>query len=578
MATYKAPLDEMNFVLDKIVDVGRLTALPSFADASTDTLAAMLEEAAKLIEEQVAPLRSPADEQGCSWNDGRVRLPDGFDAAYRMYAEAGWIGLANDAEYGGLGQPYTVAKAVEEMLCAANVAFSLYPGLTQSGFEAIRAAGSAAQKSRYLPKLANGEWTATMCLTESQAGSDLAAVRTRAIPQADGSYRIEGGKIFISGGEHDLTENTIHIVLARIVDAPAGIRGLSTFIVSKFDLDAENRPGARNAVRCESIEHKMGQHGSCTCTLQFDGARGELLGEPNAGIRNMFLMMNPARILVGVQGLGLCELALQNAARYAADRRQGARPDHSVAIIAEHPDVRRMLLRMRAITEGARVLVYETAFHADIAHAHPDASAREAANDWVELNTPLVKSYCTDAALELGSLAVQVYGGHGYVRDHGVEQILRDAKILALYEGTNGIQANDLVRRKLTMHGGRLPRRFFETLRAEGLGDKPLGFIARPLRRAAEDLEETTAWLLERMKPHPDDAAFGATDYLRAFSLTYLGFNWLRMAKAAGEIADEAPRREKLATAHYFATRMLPEVSYLCSIIRLPMEVTPAEA
>ncbi|MCX7070391.1 MAG: acyl-CoA dehydrogenase family protein [Gammaproteobacteria bacterium] len=569
MATYAAPVREIQFVLNDVLNVGSLTEMPALADATPDTLNGLIEEAAKFIQGQVAPLNAPGDAEGCKLSNGEVTVPKGFIEVYKQYQEAGWVGIANPSEWGGAGLPYTLAKVIDEMLCSADVAFALYPGLTVGCFEGILASGSDEIKQKYLPKLATGEWTGTMCLTEPQAGSDLGAVKTKATPNGDGSFSLEGGKIFITSGEHQMADNIIHFVLARATDSPAGVKGLSTFVVPKFLVNDDGTLGARNKVTCTSIEHKMGIHGSCTCSLQFDGAQGWLVGAQNTGIQNMFVMMNLARILVGMQGLGLCELATQNAIAYAKDRKQG-KAFNGGATIIDHPDVRRMLLTMKATTEGARVLAYETGMYVDMAHHHPDPAVREEANDWVELNTPLVKSFCTDAAVELGSTAVQVYGGHGFIREHGVEQIMRDAKILCLYEGTNGIQAMDLVRRKLMMHNGRLAQRFFAKVRSESTGDAPLGFIAKPLREALDELEKTTAWLQESFKTNPDDAGFGAVDFQRAFCLTYLGYNWLRMAKAAINTNDETFKAQKLNTAQFFAARMLPQVMSLCANVRQP--------
>ncbi|WP_295686944.1 acyl-CoA dehydrogenase family protein [uncultured Nevskia sp.] len=569
MATYAAPVREIQFVLNDVLNVGSLTEMPVMADATPDTLNGLIEEAAKLIQNQVAPLNAPGDAEGCKLSNGDVTVPKGFKEAYKQYQEAGWVGISNPAEWGGAGLPYTLGKVIDEMLCSADVAFALYPGLTVGCFEGILAAGSDEVKQTYLPKLATGEWTGTMCITEPQAGTDLGAIKTKAIPNDDGSYSLDGGKIFITSGEHTMVENIVHFVLARIEGGPAGVKGLTTFAVPKFLVNADGSIGARNKVTCTSIEHKMGIHGSCTCALQFEGAKGWLVGAPNTGIQNMFVMMNLARILVGMQGLGLCELATQNAIAYAKDRKQG-KAFNGGATIIDHPDVRRMLLTMRATTEGARVLAYETGMYVDIAHHHPDPAVREEANDWVELNTPLVKSFCTDSAVDLGSLAIQVYGGHGFIREHGVEQIMRDAKILCLYEGTNGIQAMDLVRRKLMIDNGRLPARFFAKVRSESTGDAPLGFIAKPLREAVDELEKTTAWLQESFKTNPNDAGFGAVDFQRAFSLTYLGYNWLRMAKAAINSSDEIFKAQKLNTAQFFAARMLPQVMSLCANVRQP--------
>lgn len=580
MASYKAPLGEIRFLLNDVLDIAQLSKMPGYEDATPDLIEGLLDEAAKLIEGEIAPLSARSDEQGCDWNGGDVKVPDGYAEAYKLYWEGGWVGVCNPEEHNGLGLPYTVAKVVEEMLCSANVGFALYPGLTTGAYEAIEANADETLSKKYLPKLGNGEWTGTMCMTEPQAGSDVGAVKTRAIPQEDGSYKLEGNKIFISSGEHGMTDNIIHFVLARLPDSPPGVKGLSTFLVPKFMVNDDGSLGERNAVTCTSIEHKMGMHGSCTCSLAFEGATGWIVGQPNQGIQNMFVMMNLARIMVGFQGLGQCELATQNAIRYALDRKQGKAFNGGDTII-EHPDVRRMLLQMKAITEGGRLMAYETAMAVDVNRKHPDADAREAAQDWVDLTTPLVKSLLTDSAVDLGSLAVQVYGGHGYIREHGVEQIIRDSKVLALYEGTNGIQAMDLVRRKLMLHNGRLAQRFFDKVRAENCAEAPLGFITRPLMSAVDELEKTTQWLQERFRSNPNDAGAGAVDFQRAFCLTMLGYNWLRMAKAASKSDNEAFKQAKLTTAQFFAERMLPQVSTLLAAVRNPadklMEL-PAEA
>ncbi|HUQ12043.1 MAG TPA: acyl-CoA dehydrogenase family protein, partial [Steroidobacteraceae bacterium] len=550
MASYKAPLREIQFLLHDVLNVEQLAKLPGYADATRDTLDGLLDEAAKLVEERLAPLNAGAD-AGCNLDDGKVTTPPGFREFYQLYAQAGWMGLSHPVEHGGQGLPYIASKVVEEMVCSASVAFALYPGLTAGCFEALHASATDEIKHAYLPKLASGEWAGTMCMTEPQAGSDVGAVKTKATLQGDGSYSIEGSKIFISSGEHDLAGNIIHFVLARLPDSPAGVKGLSTFVVPKLLLKADGTPGERNKVRCVSIEHKMGLHGSCTCSLTFEGAKGWIVGAPNQGIQNMFVMMNLARIMVGFQGLGVCELATQNAIRYALDRKQGKATNGSATIV-EHADVRRMLLTMKAVTEGARMLGYETALHVDIAKQHPDAAVREAAQDWVDLTTPLVKAYLTDSAVDLGSLAVQVYGGHGYIREHGVEQAMRDAKILCLYEGTNGIQAMDLVRRKLMLHNGRLAQRFFDRARAElkkshtdGLD---LAFIEKPLAQTLDQLEVTTKWLQQAYKSNPDDGGMGAVDFQRAFALTALGCNWLRMARAAAKLTDKDYAQAKRVT------------------------------
>ena len=568
MAQYKVPQKELLFVLHDVLGVDRLAELPGLEEATGEIIDGVVDEAAKFVEGEIAPLRESADETGARWEDGEVILPEGMKEAYQRYAESGWVGLASPPEYGGQGLPYVLSKVVEEMLCGANVAFALYPGLTSSCFEAIEAVATDEIKARYLPRLGTGEWSGTMCLTEPQAGSDLAAVKTRATPNDDGSYSLEGMKIFITGGEHQMTDNIIHLVLARLPDAPAGIKGLSTFVVPKFLVNEDGSIGERNKLRCVSIEHKMGIHASSTCTMGFDGAQGWLVGEPNQGIQNMFIMMNLARIMVGFQGLGQCELATQNALAYAGERKQGKTFGGGETIV-DHPDVRRMLLTMRAYTEAGRVMALDTSMHVDIAHRHADAAEREAAQDFVELMTPLVKAFLTDAAFELGSLAVQVYGGHGFIREHGIEQIIRDSKILALYEGTNGIQAMDLVRRKLQLHGGRLPGRFFERVRADLDAGGPNWLVA-PLREALEAVEATTKTFQDGFREDPNDAAYGCCDFLRAFALVALGHAWLRMVRAADDRADAGFAEGKQVTAHHFATRLLPHAVTLCRTAALP--------
>ena len=572
MATYTAPMREINFVLSDVLDVGRLARdIPTYAEATPDVLLGLAEEAAKLIEGQIAPLNHTGDQVGCKVKDGVVTVPPGFAEAYKLYSEAGWMSLCNTPDYDGQGLPYTLSKVVEEMLCSANVAFALYPGLTTGCFEAIYANGSDEIKQTYLPKLSTGQWSGTMCITEAHAGSDVGAAKTKATPNGDGSYSIEGQKIFITSGEHTMAENIVHFVLARLPDSPPGVKGLSTFVVPKFLVKEDGSLGERNKLVAANIEHKMGINGSCTCVMQFDGAKGWMVGAPNTGIQNMFVMMNLARIMVGFQGLGLCELATQNAIRYAIDRKQG-RAFNGKPEIIEHPDVRRMLLTMKATTEGARVLAYETAYWVDVSHHHADEKVRQEAQDWVDLNTPLVKAYCTDSAVELASLAIQTYGGHGFIKEHGVEQIARDAKILCLYEGTNGIQAMDLVRRKLMMHNGRLAQRFFAAVRADLNAEAPLGWITRPLGRAVDELESSTKYLIDSFKSAPDTAGFAAVDYQRAFALTYLGWNWLRMVKASARHPDAGFRDAKKATAEFFVTRMLPLVPALLGTVRAPTE------
>ncbi len=581
MATYKAPIREINFVLSDVLNVGSLAkSIPTFEEATPDIILGAIDEAAKLIEDQIAPLNASGDAEGCKVVDGEVQVPKGFAEAYKLYSESGWMSLSNDPQYDGQGLPYTLSKVVEEMLCSANVAFSLYPGLTTGCFEAIIANGTEEIKNTYLPKLSTGEWSGTMCITEAQAGSDIGAAKTKATDNGDGSYSIEGGKIFITSGDHTMADNIVHFVLARLEGSPPGVRGLSTFVVPKYLVNEDGSLGERNKFSIPAIEHKMGINASCTCQVQFEGAKGWIVGAPNTGVQNMFVMMNLARILVAYQGLGQCELATQNAIRYAIDRKQG-KAFNGKAEIIEHPDVRRMLLTMKATTEGARVMAYETAMYVDISHHHPDAEVREEAQDWVDLNTPLVKAYCTDSAVELASMAIQTYGGHGYISEHGIEQIARDSKILCLYEGTNGIQAMDLVRRKLMMHKGRLTQRFFARVRGEIETSSDQAWITAPLAEAVNALEASTQFLSDSFKTDPDAAGFGAVDFQRAFCLTYLGYNWLRMSKAAKQHPDEAFRQAKQATAEFFVSRMLPHVHTLLDTVRAPVTAQmelPAES
>ncbi len=572
MATYKAPLKEMEFVLHEIAGMPELTALPGFAEATPELVMGVLEEAAKLVEGSIAPLNRSGDEEGCRFENGNVFTPAGFKQAYELYTQAGWGGLALDPEYGGQGLPYLLSTAVGEMLISANTSFSMYPGLSEGCYEAIHTHGTDALKKLYLPRLVSGEWSGTMCLTEPHAGSDVGLGRTKAIPQPDGTYLINGSKIFISAGDHDLTKNIIHLVLARLPDAPAGIRGITLFIVPKFLPNADGSVGARNKMSCGSIEHKMGIKASSTCVLNFENAAGYLIGEKNKGIQHMFTMMNAARLYVGLQGLGLAEHATQNAVRYAKERRQG-RPltrkgeSSSEAVpIIQHPDVRRMLLTMKAYTEGCRMLSYETAKRLDLARHHPDAGVREAATDYVDLMTPVCKAFFTDVGFEVSSLGVQVFGGNGYIRETGMEQNIRDAKIACIYEGTNGIQSLDLIGRKLPIGYGRLLRRFFEPVQAFIAAERnnaDLEFILVPLQKTFGKLQQVTVWMAERGMADPNDAAAGACEYLRLFGLVALGYFWARAAQVSITKTSDVFYRGKLATARFYAAHLLPQVNAL---------------
>ncbi|HEX4262503.1 MAG TPA: acyl-CoA dehydrogenase C-terminal domain-containing protein [Acetobacteraceae bacterium] len=582
MQTYKAPLRDMRFVLHELHDSAGLARLPGMAEITPDLLDSILEEAAKIAEQVLAPINAHGDAEGCVLENGVVRTPRGFPEAYATFRDGGWTAIASDPTYGGQGLPESVNKLVEEMICSANLAFSLYPGLTHGAYQAIESHGSEALRQTYLPKLVDGTWAGTMCLTEAHCGTDLGLLRTRAVPQPDGSHRITGGKIFISAGEHDLTENIVHLVLARLPDAPPGVKGISMFLVPKYLPAADGRPGARNGVSCAAIEHKMGIKASATCQLNFDDATGWLVGAPHRGLAAMFTMMNSERLSVGIQGLGAAEASYQGAVAYARERLQGRslsgtkNPDQPADPIIVHPDVRRMLLTMRATTEGCRALGGWVARRLDeLAHAE-DPAAHAEAEDFTALMTPVVKALFTDLGFEATSLGMQVYGGHGYIRDHGMEQYARDARISMIYEGTNGIQALDLVGRKLPANTGRSLRTFFhpvsEFLEANK-DDAVLAPMVAALGRAFGALQLATAHVAQKGLADPEEAGAAASDYLRLFGLVALGFMWARMAKlAAGRLpgagAEAAFYQAKLTTARFFMERILPQAGALWLAIR----------
>ncbi|HZF75216.1 MAG TPA: acyl-CoA dehydrogenase C-terminal domain-containing protein, partial [Acetobacteraceae bacterium] len=571
MPTYRAPLRDMRFVLNELADPARLRALPGCEEVAPDLLDPVLEEAAKLCEEVLTPLNRPGDEEGCRLENGVVRTPQGFPEAYAAFRDGGWPSLNCDPDYGGQGLPKTISLFVEEMICSANLSFGMYPGLSHGAYSALRLHGTDELKQRFLPKLVSGEWTGTMCLTEPQCGTDLGLIRTRAVPSDDGSHRITGNKIFISAGEHDLAENILHLVLAKLPDAPPGTKGISLFLVPKFLPTEDGRPGARNGVTCTGLEHKMGIKASSTCAMAFEDAKGWLVGQPHKGLRAMFTMMNEARLSVGIQGLGIAEASYQNAVAYARDRLQGralggvAAPDKPADPIIVHPDVRRMLLTMRAYTEGCRALGTLIALENDVAVLHPDRAEREAAEDLVALMTPVVKAMFTDLGTECANLGMQVYGGHGYIREWGMEQFVRDARIAQIYEGTNGIQALDLVGRKMGAHGGRSLRRFFHPLLAwieARQDDERMAEFVLPLSKAFGRLQQATAEVARRGMGDPFEAGAAATDYLRLFGLVALAHVWARMAELS--LGREEPFYvAKLATARFFFPRILPQTSAL---------------
>ena len=575
MATYQAPVNDFKFLLHEFIDLQRYSNLPGFADASPDLIDAILEEGAKFFENEIQPLNAVGDRQGCTrHDDGSVTTPEGFKEAYKAYVEGGWGGLTADPEYGGQGLPHVLGFAVSEMASSANMAFAMYPGLTHGAYEALHKWGTDEQKQTYLPKLISGEWTGTMNLTEPHCGTDLGLMRTKAEPQDDGSYAITGQKIFISAGEHDMSENIIHLVLAKIPGGPEGIKGVSLFIVPKFIPDADGNPGERNGVVCGAIEEKMGIHGNATCVLNYDGAKGWLIGDAHKGMRAMFTMMNAARLGVGIQGLSQATVAYQNAVIYAKDRIQGRSltgakdKDKPADPIIVHPDVRRMLMKQKAFVEGSRALALWTGLMIDFAEKHPDPEEKQKADDFAAFITPVVKAYLTDMGFECAVEAMQIYGGHGYIQEWGMEQFVRDARITMIYEGANGIQALDLVGRKLPDGMGRLMRRFFHPVDAfiqENAGDTAMQHFVMPLAKAFARLQSATADLGPKMMKNPDEAGAASTDYLRCVALVAIGFMWAQIAKKAqqklnDDEGDAEFYKTKLATARFYMDRVLPDV------------------
>ncbi|WP_439817760.1 acyl-CoA dehydrogenase C-terminal domain-containing protein [Zavarzinia sp. CC-PAN008] len=575
MPSYKAPVRDMQFVLHDVLGIARYANLSGFSEAGADVVDAVLEEGAKIAERVLQPLNQPGDQEGCHFDNGTVTTPKGFREAYRTFVEGGWPSLTADPDYGGQGMPFVLGFAVNEMMSAANMAFSMYPGLSHGAYEAIHQHGTEEQKKLYLPHLVAGDWTGTMNLTEPHCGTDLGLMRTKAEPQADGSYRITGTKIFISAGEHDLSDNIIHLVLARIVGGPAGIKGVSLFIVPKFIPDAEGKPGARNSLAAGSIEHKMGICANATCVMNYDGATGWLIGEEHKGMRAMFTMMNAARLGVGIQGLAQAEAAYQNGAAYAKDRIQGRSlsgtkaPDKAADPIIVHPDVRRMLMTAKAFTEGARALALWTGLRIDLAHRDPDTGIREANEDVVALVTPVVKGFLTDKGFEVAVMAQQCLGGHGYIKEWGLEQFVRDARIAQIYEGTNGVQALDLVGRKLPANGGRAVMALFGELHkhiAEREGNADLAPLLPPFKAGVDRLQQGTMWLMQNGLSNPENAGAASTDYLHLFGLVALGYMWLQMAETAQAklkegTGDAAFYEAKLVTARFFMERMLPDTA-----------------
>ncbi len=582
MPSYKAPLREYRFLLHEAFNMSQYSELPGFRDAPLDVVDAILDEAAKLAEEVLQPLNQVGDREGCKLANGVVTTPSGFKEAYKTLVEGGWPALVADSAFGGQGLPNALGVLFNEMVSSSNMAFGMYPGLSHGAYSALLHHGTDEQRAMYLPKLVTGEWTGTMNLTEPHCGTDLGLLRTRAVPNGDGSFAITGTKIFISAGEHDLADNILHLVLARTEGAPAGIKGISLFIVPKFLVKEDGSLGERNGVSCGALEHKMGIHGNATCVLNYDGAKGWLVGEENKGMRAMFTMMNEARLGVGLQGLSQSEAAYQNALAYAKDRLQGRsltgpkEADKPADPLLVHPDVRRMLLNAKAFNEGARALLVWTALHGDLSHASDDAKAREFGDDMMALLTPVVKGYLTDRGFANAVEAQQVYGGHGYIEENGLSQFVRDARIAMIYEGANGVQALDLVGRKLAQNGGRGVFGFFKLIDdfvAANTNAKTESFM-NALVAARKDLEAATLWFMENALQNPDNAGAGSFDYLQLFGVTSIAFMWAMMAKTAAEklasgSGDKGFYEAKLKTARYYFERVVPETATHLARIRV---------
>ena len=590
--SYRPPVREHLFLLSEVLGVERYKDLPGFADAPMDVIGQILEEAARFTSEMLEPLNAVGDKQGCIWRDGAVTTPPGFKEAYRALLDGGWPALGADPAFGGQGLPAVVGLAFSEMSSTANMAFSMYPGLTHGAYSAIHAAGSDEQKAVYLPKLVSGQWCGTMNLTEPQCGTDLGLLRTKAVPVRDGSYRISGEKIWISGGEHDLAENIVHLVLARIEGAPAGVRGISLFVVPKFIPDSDGKPGERNAVSCAGLEEKMGIHGNATCVMVYDEATGWLVGEENRGLSLMFVMMNEARLGVGLQGLAQGEGAYQAAADFARERLQGraltgpVNADGPADPILVHPDVRRLLMDARAVLEGGRALLFWTGLHGDLANVHPDEAERQRAADVMGLMTPVLKAFLTERGFQACSDSLQVMGGAGFTEHMPASQRLRDVRITMIYEGTNGIQALDLVGRKLPANGGRAVTAFFAEIDAYVAAhkdEKDIADFIDGLSTAKSQLQEATLWLIQNGLANPDNAAASSTDYLRLFGLTGIAYMWAMMAIAsqAKAGANDSFYAAKLVTGRYFLARVLPDAGACLAKVKTgagAVMALPAEA
>lgn len=575
MPQFTAPTQDFQFLLHDWLKVTAID-LPGFEEIDEGLVDSLLAEGGRFCEEVLFPINQSGDQEGCTFDNGKVSLPSGFKEAYESYVQSGWPSFTCDPAYGGQGLPEVINMPMIEMICSANLSFGMLPGLSHGAVNALYKHATDELKERFLPKMVSGEWAGVMCLTEPQCGTDLGLIRTKAEPNDDGSYNISGTKIFISDGEQDATENIIHLVLAKLPDAPDGVKGISLFVVAKV-----NEDGSPNAVTCGSIEHKMGIHGSPTCVMNYDNAQGWLVGEPHKGLRAMFTMMNEARLYVGVQGLGLSEVAYQNAASYAKERLQGRAlkgdkyPNKAADPLVVHPDIRRMLLTMRSFNEGARALTLYTALQIDTHKRSEDEDVRKAADDFVQLATPIIKAYFTDMGYESTNLGMQIYGGHGYIKEYGMEQYARDARIAQIYEGANGIQALDLVGRKLPKHTGRYLRSFFHPATefvAEHRDNPKMAEFTKPLYQAIKGAQNASMWLAVNGLGNPEDAASGSVEYLRLMALAIMAYIWAQLAKTALDKLENQENtvyyENKLTTARFFMTKILPaHHSLLASIV-----------
>ena len=588
MPTYSAPLKDYQFLINHFLELDKYSDVEGFA-AARDLVEPLLAESAKLCEEVLFPLNAVGDKQGLTFKDGAVTTPDGFKEAYKAYVEGGWPTLTWPEEFGGQGMPEFLNMPMLEMVCSSNLSFGLTPGLTHGAIHALLLHASDVLKKIYLPKMISGEWSGVMCLTEPGAGTDLGLLKTRAEPNADGSYSITGNKIFISAGEQDQTENIIHLVLARLPGAPKGSKGISLFVCPKVMVNADGSLGARNQFSCAGIEHKMGIHASPTCVMNYDGATGWLVGQPHRGLPAMFTMMNTARLYVGVQGLGVGEAAYQNALAYTKERLQGRAltgakfPEKAADPITVHPDVRRMLYTMKCFTEGARALALWTACETDIAHRHTDAARRQQAEDFVQLITPIMKATLTDGGFETASTAMQCFGGYGYIEEYGASQYLRDARIAMIYEGTNGVQAMDLVGRKLPTDTGRYLSRFFhpvDAFIAENRENSSMAEFTKGLKVHTKYLQQATMWIGTMGFANPNHAGAGAVEFQKMFSIVLFAFIWAKQAKLAMEHMDEDKEfySAKLATARFYFAKILPGTISLLASITAGADPVMAEA